>query len=125
MSLSHDFAHRARDAGWTLEEVAYSPSLCDPAGHASHSNDHSLYPGQPYPRTREAAPFARVARFSRFPRGPASPFTRSAAIPITSHRLFAKPREFADGSRCQMRTLGRVVSHRGRRAAARGTLSGR
>lgn len=53
--LRHDFAHRARDAGWTLEEVAYYLGHITRDAHPSDSNDHSLYPGQPCPGSREAA----------------------------------------------------------------------
>lgn len=44
--VRHDFAHRAREAGWTLEELAYSPSPYHQEGDARDSDHNPLYPGE-------------------------------------------------------------------------------
>jgi integrase len=59
--LRHDFAHRAREAGWTLEEVAYYLGHVTQERNVSHSNHGEIYSGKSRTGQRVAQTNQRIA----------------------------------------------------------------
>jgi integrase len=67
--LRHDFAHRAREAGWTLEEVAYYLGHYYQEGDAGDSDHGPLHPGLPRGRQGEAQAAKELGRETAPPAG--------------------------------------------------------
>ncbi len=54
--LRHDFAHCTREAGWSLEEVAYYlGGSRHNERNASYPDDSAVYPGESCPSQRKAS----------------------------------------------------------------------